>query len=55
MLETMEIAKRKIPSRLYSKELIELLFRQTYSKGQFLVEADIAKRKTAAEYLSIYW
>ena len=32
-------------------ELIELLFRQPYTKGQFLVDAGIAQRKTAAEYL----
>lgn len=36
---------------MYSKELIELLFRQPYTKGQFLVDAGIAQRKTAAEYL----
>ena len=36
---------------MYSKELIELLFHQPYTKGQFLVDAGIAERKTAAEYL----
>jgi len=36
---------------VYSKELIELLFCQPYTKGQFLVDAGIAKRQTAAEYL----
>jgi predicted transcriptional regulator len=36
---------------MYSKELIEILFKQPYTKGQFLVDAGIAERKTAAEYL----
>jgi len=32
-------------------ELIETIFRQPYTKGQFLVDAGIARRQTAAEYL----
>jgi Fic family protein len=48
---TMEKAKEKLPNRVYSKELIETLFRQPYTKGQFLVDVGIAKRQTAAEYL----
>lgn len=51
MEETFQLAKKKLPSRVYSKELIELLFHQPYTKGQFLVDAGIAKRQTAAEYL----
>ena len=51
MLETMQIARDKLPRRVYSKELIEILFRQPYTKGKFLVDAGIAQRKTAAEYL----
>ena len=51
MAETAEFAKENLPERVYSKELIELLFNQPYTKGQFLVDAGIAKRKTAAEYL----
>jgi Fic family protein len=51
MAKTLQIAKKKLPSRVYSKELIEILFRQPYSKGQFLVDAGIAERKTAASYL----
>jgi Fic family protein len=51
MTDTMEMAKQKLPSRVYSKELIETIFRQPYTKGQFLVDAGIAKRQTAAEYL----
>jgi Fic family protein len=51
--ESMHYAREKLPSRVYSKELIELLFHQPYTKGQFLVDAGIAERKTAAEYLKI--
>jgi Fic family protein len=51
MTEAMETAKVKLPARVYSKELIEMIFRQPYTKGQFLVDAGIAQRKTAAEYL----
>ena len=50
--ETLALARQKLPSRVYSKDLIELLFRQPYTKGQFLVDAGIAERKTAAEYLN---
>lgn len=51
MIETMKRAKRELPGHVYSMELIELLFRQPYTRGQFLVDAGIAKRQTAAEYL----
>jgi len=51
MNETMEAAKGKLPAHVYSKELIETIYRQPYTKGQFLVDAGIAQRKTAAEYL----
>lgn len=44
-------AKKKLPARVFSKELIELIFRQPYTKGEFLVSAGIAERQTAAEYL----
>ncbi|MBI5408771.1 MAG: Fic family protein [Nitrospirae bacterium] len=49
--ETLTFAKKRLPSRVYSKELMELLFHQPYTKVQFLVDAGIAERKTAAEYL----
>lgn len=48
---TTEEAKKKLPSRVYSKELIELIFEEPYSKTEFVVNAGIAKRQTAAEYL----
>lgn len=49
--ETLQEAKEKLPSRVYSKELIELLFEQPYCKVKFLVDRGIAKRQTAADYL----
>lgn len=51
MQETIQLAKDKLPSRVYSKELVELLFEQPYCKVKFLVDNNIAKRQTAAEYL----
>jgi len=50
MGQTMELVRTRLP-KIYSKELMELLFRQPYTKGQFIVDAGIAKRQTAAEYL----
>ena len=52
MQETIVFAKEKLPARVYSKELIELLFEQPYCKVKYLVDKDIAKRQTAAEYLN---
>lgn len=49
--ETVELAKERLPGRVYSKELIELLFEQPYCKVKHLVDRGIAKRQTAAEYL----
>lgn len=51
MQETILFAKEKLPPKVYSKELIELLFEQPYCKVKFLVDNNIAKRQTAAEYL----
>ena len=36
---------------IYSKDLIEVIFRHPYTKIQFLVEAELAKRQTASTYL----
>ncbi len=36
---------------IYSKDLIEAIFRHPYTKIQFLVDASIAKRQTASSYL----
>lgn len=52
MDETIEFCKVKLPKKTYSKELIELLFVQPYTKIDFLVKNDIAERKTAGKYLS---
>lgn len=47
---TIEIVRQQRP-RVYSKELVELLFKQPYTKGQSVVDEGIAKRQTAAAYL----
>lgn len=49
--ETLDFSRKKLPARVYSKELVELIFRQPYTKAKFLVDTGIAERKTAAEYL----
>jgi Fic family protein len=51
LIETLEFTKENLPSKGYSKDLVELLFHQPYAKVQFLVDAGIAKRQTAADYL----
>ena len=51
MEETTEFARTNLPRRVYLRELIELLFCQPYSKAKFIVDAGIAERKTASEYL----
>jgi Fic family protein len=37
--------------KIYSKELVKLIFRQPYCKIGFIVDAGIAKRQTASQYL----
>lgn len=49
--ETVEKCRGELPSTVYSKELIELIFVQPYSKVSTVVEAGLAKRQTAARYL----
>lgn len=49
--DTLVRARAELPKRVYSKELIELLFHQPYTKTQFVVAAGLAERKTATEYL----
>jgi Fic family protein len=51
MKETETLVKQKAPD-IYSKELIEVIFRQPYCKRKFLEEAGIVKKKTAGVYLS---
>lgn len=47
---TAERCRRELP-KVYSKELVELVFYQPYCKVAFVVEAGLAERKTAARYL----
>src|SRR6056297_1434699 len=49
--DTLEQCRSKLPEHVYSKELVELVFVQPYCKIAFVVDAGIAKRQTAAEYL----
>ena len=49
--QTLARCRAKLPPKVYSKELVELVFAQPYSKIQFLVDAGIARRQTASEYL----
>ena len=51
MEETSVFARERLPRRVYSGELLELLFHQPYTKARFLVDAGIARRQTAAQYL----
>jgi hypothetical protein len=53
MAETLQSARESLPARVYSKDLIEILFRLPYTKVQPLVDAGIAKRKTAADYSKV--
>lgn len=49
--ETTATCRENLPHQIYSKELVELIFVQPYSKISFLVDAGIAQRQTAADYL----
>ena len=48
--QTVNLCRTRLPNT-YSKELIEIIFRQPYCKISFLVDAGIAKRQTASVYL----
>lgn len=50
MAEDIERIKSELP-KVYSKDLLELLYRQPYCKIRFLEEAGIAQRQTASTYL----
>lgn len=50
MMETREYVKNKLP-KIYSRELVDLLFSQPYCRISNVVEAGIVKRQTASEYL----
>ena len=51
LTNTLDKAKRVLPKRTFSKELIELIFEQPYCKIRFVEKAGIAKRLTATKYL----
>ncbi|MES2159951.1 MAG: Fic family protein [Pseudomonadota bacterium] len=54
ILALMESVREKVrldAPNIYSKDLIEAVFRHPYTKIQFLVHANIAKRQTASAYL----
>lgn len=44
------LVQAEVPT-IYSKDLIEVIFRHPYTKIQFLVDAGIVKRQTASGYL----
>jgi Fic family protein len=48
---TIERAREQLPARVYSKELIELIFTQPYVRIQTVIDAGLAKRDAASEYL----
>ncbi|MCL4113945.1 UNVERIFIED_CONTAM: hypothetical protein GTU68_065681 [Idotea baltica] len=52
MTETAEQIRKELP-KIYSKELIEAMFRMPYTKRKRLVELGIGSPKTAGKYLSI--
>ena len=47
---TVERCRRELP-RVYTRELVDLIFRQPYCKIAFVVDAGLAERKTASDYL----
>ncbi len=50
MLETSEFVRKQAPG-VYSRELVELIFVQPYSRIKNVVDAGLAQRQTAAVYL----
>lgn len=50
MEQVREQVQQQAPG-IYSKDLVEAIFQHPYTKIQFLVDANIAKRQTASSYL----
>ena len=50
-MEEVRLKVQEQAPTIYSKDLIEVIFRHPYTKIQFLVDANIAKRQTASAYL----
>ena len=51
VMEKIRLQVQDQAAGIYSKDLIEAIFRHPYTKIQFLVDGNIAKRQTAAIYL----
>lgn len=51
MMDEVKATIQEQASRIYSKDLVEIIFMHPYCKIRFLEEAGIAKRQTASEYL----
>lgn len=51
LMEQVRLQVQQQAPAIYSKDLIEVIFRHPYTKIQFLVDAGIAKRQTASSYL----
>lgn len=51
LMEDVKIAIRKHAEKIYSKELLEMIFMHPYCKIKFLEQGGIAKRQTASTYL----
>ncbi len=51
LMETVRSRVQSEAPKIYSKDLVELIFRHPYTKIQFLVDARLAKRQTASMYL----
>ena len=49
--QTVEKCRDELPTRVYTKELVELIFVRPYCKIQFLVDTGLCERKTASDYL----
>ena len=49
--ETLEICRASLPKTTYSKELVEILFNQPYTKIEHVVQKKLAERRTASKYL----
>lgn len=52
LMELTTIAIQKNLPKLYTKELVEILFRLPYTKRQFLTDAKLGSPKTAGRYLA---
>ena len=50
MRRTQERMKTELPG-IYSKDLVEAVFRNPYTKIQFVIDSGLAKRQTASSYL----